>query len=220
MTEDEAESPNGFTRFALSIDDIAEGAACRVHLHLEHDRRPVDGTGDDLAGDGARPASGDVAIGGSGSSGIGGGSGSGGPTSVAMPSSCPGHGCGAHTVRPLWMPGTSSSEITSLFCDGLAVISANTSRGSGGKDPVETLRDLKKRLATGALVRMVAPSSTVGRVNDLLASRKRSPHAGALSGGCECDHDAVEVEVLRKKHWLSVYLDRPVPFDIDPNLIS
>jgi hypothetical protein len=230
LTEDEVEAPKGFTRFALAID-IAVGFACRVHLHFEHDRGLVQGRCEEDVGLVQGRCEEDVGliqgrceedvglIQGRCEEDVGevGGSPATDVDAAGTTTANSGDGTGMPTTPPLWMPGTSANELTSLFIDGLAVISANTSRASGGKDPAETTRDLKKRLATGALVRMLPPSSTVGRVNELLTTRNRSPAVEATGDSGQGSVDVVEI--LRKKHWLSVYLDRPSPFDIDSNLL-
>lgn len=104
----------------------------------------------------------------------------------------------------LAMPHLGSDVPTALFTDGLTVLTANTTRKSGGKDPAETLKDLKKRLATGALVRMLPPQGTLAGLNDALSPPAVHPPA------------AIDTVVgLRKKHWLSIYIDRPTSFDVD-----
>jgi hypothetical protein len=104
----------------------------------------------------------------------------------------------------LAMPHLGSDVPTALFIDGLTVLTANTTRKSGGKDAAETLKDLKKRLATGALVRMLPPQGTLAGLNDALSPPAVQPPA------------AIDTVVgLRKKHWLSIYIDRPTSFDVD-----
>lgn len=95
------------------------------------------------------------------------------------------------------------SSLVASFLDGLTIITASTTRASGGKDPSETSKDLRKRLATGAVNRMVMPKAEVADVFTQLGENPLTMCATTLDAS------------LRKKHSLSVYLNRPMLFALN-----
>ena len=58
-----------------------------------------------------------------------------------------------------------TESTASLLGDGMVVATLNTTRKAGGKNPADFAKDMKKRFATGAVVRMVPPQIRVGEVS-------------------------------------------------------
>eukprot|EP00048_Salpingoeca_helianthica_P024615 m.33787 g.33787 ORF g.33787 m.33787 type:complete len:256 (-) comp9491_c0_seq2:2252-3019(-) len=57
-----------------------------------------------------------------------------------------------------------SPEATTRFLAGAHVVTANTTRDDGGREPREMLQHMRRTLATGSLTRIVEPTCSVSRL--------------------------------------------------------